>query len=130
MRINKNKIKNEYLKNNDINLNIVKNDLKKIKQYLKKLLNVNFPNKFQLFKNKENGFLYLTVTTINFDIVILNYSKRKTLKEQIIELFPEYIFLKKKNKAGGFNLFPGNTSSIYGFSDEKNIIIASPILEF
>lgn len=49
----------------------------------------------------------------------------------MIELFPEYIFFEK-GTAGGFDLFPGNKSTIYGFSDESNIVLGPTveILEF
>lgn len=43
-------------------------------------------------KIKKTGRLYLTVCTINFDIVILGYSDKKILNDQMRELFPEYIF--------------------------------------
>lgn len=47
------------------------------------------------------------------------------------ELFPEYSFFEK-GTAGGFDLFPGNKSKIYGFSDENNIVLgsSSEIMEF
>ena len=64
-----------------------------------------------------------------YKIVIINYSDRQNLNDQIVELFPEYNFFEK-NSAGGFNLFPGNTSTIYGYSDENKIVLESQILEF
>lgn len=73
----------------------------------------------------------MTVTTINFDIQIINLSNKMTFKEQMQELFPEYNFFEK-DSAGGFNLFPGMINTVYGYSDESEIIMgaSSPILEF
>ena len=131
MKINKEKLKQQYLKEKHINLKTVKEDLRKIKKFIKSNVFTCYPHRYQLFKNKETGRLYLTVCTINFDIVILNYSDKKTLNDQMIELFPEYIFFEK-GTAGGFDLFPGNSSKIYGYSDENNIILGPSveIMEF
>ena len=131
MKINKEYLKQQYLKENQIDLTTVKTDLKKIKKVIKSNVFTCYPNRYQLFKNKKTGRLYLTVCTINFDIVILGYSDKKILNDQMIELFPEYIFFEK-GTASGFDLFPGNKSTIYGFSDESNIILGPTveILEF
>lgn len=131
MKINKEQLKQQYLKENQIDLKIVKKDLKKIKKCIKSNVFTCYPHRYQLFKNKETGRLYLTVCTINFNIVILSYSDKKTLNDQMMELFPEYIFFEKET-AGGFDLFPGNSSKIYGYSDENNIILgsSSEIMEF
>ena len=96
MKINKEYLKQQYLKENQIDLTTVKTDLKKIKKVIKSNVFTCYPNRYQLFKNKKTGRLYLTVCTINFDIVILGYSDKKILNDQMRELFPEYIFFLKK----------------------------------
>lgn len=128
-KINFRKLKKEYLNRHKTDLKNISEDLKSMKKLLKNKGCVNYPGKFQLFKNKINGYLYLTVTTIDFDLSIINYSQMKTFNEQMQELFPEYTFFKK-NSAGGFNLFPGMIHTIYGFSSENDIIPESVILEF
>jgi hypothetical protein len=122
-------LKNEYLIKRKIDLNEITCDLKLIKKLVKKIKFVNYPCRFQLFKNLNSGRLYLTATTIDFNLVILNYSDKRTITEQFIELFPDYNFLEE-NCSGGFNLFPGMTNTIYGFSDENFIYPESTILEF
>ena len=62
---------------------------------LKKINFVKFPCRFQLFKNKNTNRMYLTTTSIDFKLIILNFSDKSTFNEQIKELFPEYNFLKK-----------------------------------
>ena len=98
MKINKEYLKQQYLKENQIDLTTVKTDLKKIKKVIKSNVFTCYPNRYQLFKNKKTGRLYLTVCTINFDIVILGYSDKKILNDQMRELFPEYIFFLKKQR--------------------------------
>jgi hypothetical protein len=75
--------------------------------------------------------MYLTTTSIYFKLIILNFSDKSTFNEQIKELFPEYNFFEKDH-AGGFNMFPGMKNSIYGYSDENDIILGSSavVLEF
>ena len=123
MKINKEQLKQQYLKENQINLKTIRTDLKKIKKYIKSNIFTCYPHRYQLFKNKKTNRLYLTVCTIDFNIVVLN--------DQMTELFPEYSFFEK-GTAGGFDLFPGNKSKIYGFSDENNIVLgsSSEIMEF
>ena len=96
MKINKEYLKQQYLKENQIDLTTVKTDLKKIKKVIKSNVFTCYPNRYQLYKNKKTGRLYLTVCTFNFDIVILGYSDKKILNDQMRELFPEYIFFLKK----------------------------------
>ncbi len=127
----KNKIKKEFYKEKNIDKFILKNDLKMMENLLKKINFVKFPCRFQLFKNKNTNRMYLTTTSIDFKLIILNFSDRLTFNEQIKELFPEYNFFEKE-RAGGFNMFPGMKNSIYGYSDENDIILGSStvILEF
>ena len=131
MKINKEQLKQQYLKENQINLKTIRTDLKKIKKYIKSNIFTCYPHRYQLFKNKKTNRLYLTVCTIDFNIVVLSYSDKKTLNDQMTELFPEYSFFEK-GTVGGFDLFPGNKSKIYGFSDENNIVLgsSSEIMEF
>lgn len=130
-KINMNKLKLDFLKEHNIDLSVIKSDLKKIKSFLKSINYVNYPNRVQLLKNKQTNRLYLTITAIDFSIVILAYSDKQTLEEQMLDLFPEFNFFEQ-NSAGGFNLFPGNKYTIYGFSDEQYIYLgdSSNILEF
>ena len=127
----KNKIKKEFYKEKNIDKLILKNDLKMMENLLKKINFVKFPCRFQLFKNKNTNRMYLTTTSIDFKLIILNFSDRLTFNEQIKELFPEYNFFEK-DRAGGFNMFPGMKNSIYGYSDESDIILGSStvVLEF
>lgn len=129
--INKEQLKNEYLKKYDIDLIEVKKDKLKIKRFINKNNLINYPGKYVLYKNKKTNVLYLTVTTLDFNINILGKSNKETVEEQLQELFPEYNFFEE-NAAGGFNLFPGVKNSIYGFSDESHIILGnnSQIIEF
>jgi hypothetical protein len=127
----KNKIKKEFYKEKNIDKLILKNDLKMMENLLKKINFVKFPCRFQLFKNKNTNRMYLTTTSIDFKLIILNFSDKSTFNEQIKELFPEYNFFEKDH-AGGFNMFPGMKNSIYGYSDENDIILGSSavVLEF
>jgi hypothetical protein len=127
----KNKIKKEFYKEKNIDKLILKNDLKMMENLLKKINFVKFPCRFQLFKNKNTNRMYLTTTSIDFKLIILNFSDGLTFNEQIKELFPEYNFFEKEC-AVGFNMFPGMKNSIYGYSDENDIILGSStvVLEF
>jgi len=127
----KNNFKKEFYTEKNIDKLVLKNDLKMMENLSKKINFIKFPCKFQLFKNKNTNRLYLTTTTIDFKLAILNFSDQLTLNEQIKELFPEYDFFEK-DRAGGFNMFPGMKNSIYGYSDENDIILGSStvVLEF
>lgn len=54
MKINKEYLKQQYLKENQIDLTTVKTDLKKIKKVIKSNVFTCYPNRYQLFKNKKN----------------------------------------------------------------------------
>ena len=127
----KNNFKKEFYREKNIDKLILKNDLKMMENLLKKINFIKFPCRFQLFKNKNTNRMYLTTTSIDFKLVILNFSDKLTFNEQIKELFPEYNFFEKEY-AGGFNMFPGMKNSIYGYSDENDIILGSStvVLEF
>lgn len=127
----KHNLKKTFYNEKNIDESILKNDLKMMEKTLKKINFIKFPCRFQLFKNKNTNRMYLTTTTIDFKLVILNFSDQLTLNAQIEELFPEYDFFQKDH-AGGFNMFPGMKNSIYGYSDENDIILGSStvILEF
>lgn len=53
MKINKEYLKQQYLKENQIDLTVVKTDLKKIKKFIKSNAFTCYPNRYQLFKNKK-----------------------------------------------------------------------------
>ena len=102
-----NKIKKEFYKEKNIDKLILKNDLKMMENLLKKINFVKFPCRFQLFKNKNTNRMYLTTTSIDFKLIILNFSDKLIFNEQIKD-------------------------SIYGYSDENDIILGSStvVLEF
>ena len=107
MKINKEQLKQQYLKENQINLKTIRTDLKKIKKYIKSNIFTCYPHRYQLFKNKKTNRLYLTVCTIDFNIVVLSYSDKKTLKS-LLEIEPKKI----KPRKHGVKLLNGREDRI------------------